>query len=140
MARGFESKSVESQQEEAQRARTLKPALTPEERARMQQRQAIELALAVERNGFVRRNAGNDFGFVLLAHALEELDRLVARHELALNRKILLRDFLHALLDGGEVALGEWPLVREVIIKTVLDDRSNRDLRLGEQLLHGLRE
>ena len=34
MARGFESKSVESQQEEAQRAKTLRPALTPEEQAR----------------------------------------------------------------------------------------------------------
>jgi len=49
MARGFESKSVESQQEEAQRARTLRPALSPEERARRQQREAIELALAAKR-------------------------------------------------------------------------------------------
>ena len=49
MARGFESKSVESQQEEAQRTRTLKPALSPEERARLEQRQAIELALAAKR-------------------------------------------------------------------------------------------
>ena len=34
MARGFESKSVESQQEEAQRAKTLRPALSAEEQAR----------------------------------------------------------------------------------------------------------
>ena len=49
MARGFESKSVESQQEEAQRKRELKPALTPEERVRLEQKQAIELALAAKR-------------------------------------------------------------------------------------------
>lgn len=49
MARGFESKSVESQQEEAQRTRTLKPALSPAERARREQREAIELALAAKR-------------------------------------------------------------------------------------------
>ena len=34
MARGFESKSVESQQEEAQRVKITRPALTPEEQAR----------------------------------------------------------------------------------------------------------
>ena len=46
MARGFESKNVEFQQEEAQRGRTVKPALTPEEKARAEQRQRLELARA----------------------------------------------------------------------------------------------
>lgn len=46
MARGFESKSVESQQEEAQRARSLGPALTAEEQARRSRRAGLELALA----------------------------------------------------------------------------------------------
>ena len=46
MARGFESKSVESQQEEAQRAKTLKPALTADEQARQARKTGLELALA----------------------------------------------------------------------------------------------
>ena len=46
MARGFESKSVESQQEEAQRAKSLRPALTPEEQARRTLKDGLELALA----------------------------------------------------------------------------------------------
>jgi hypothetical protein len=46
MARGFESKSVESQQEEAQRARTLKPALSPEEQTRLTRKTSLEMALA----------------------------------------------------------------------------------------------
>ena len=46
MARGFESKSVESQQEEAQRSRTLRPPVTPEEQARQSRRAGLELALA----------------------------------------------------------------------------------------------
>jgi len=46
MARGFESKSVESQQEESQRARTLKPALTAEEQDRAARKAGLELALA----------------------------------------------------------------------------------------------
>ena len=46
MARGWESKAVESQQDDAERARQLAPALTDEERARLQQRRTLELALA----------------------------------------------------------------------------------------------
>jgi hypothetical protein len=45
MARGFESKSVESQQEEAQRAKAFRPALSAEELARQAQRAGLELAL-----------------------------------------------------------------------------------------------
>lgn len=46
MARGFESKSVESQQEEAQRAKTMRPALTAEQQARAARKAGLELALA----------------------------------------------------------------------------------------------
>lgn len=43
MARGFESKMVEFNQEEAARARTPKPQVTAEDRARADKRRAIEL-------------------------------------------------------------------------------------------------
>ena len=46
MARGWESKAVESQQDDADRERRLKPELTEGERARLQQRCSFELALA----------------------------------------------------------------------------------------------
>ena len=46
MARGFESKSVESQQEEAQRVKTVRPPLPPEEQARQARKAGLELALA----------------------------------------------------------------------------------------------
>ena len=46
MARGWESKSIESQQEDARAATERKPALTPEARDRAQQRASLELALA----------------------------------------------------------------------------------------------
>ena len=46
MARGFESKSVESQQADAGRKTVLGPELTPEEKARIQQKGTLELALA----------------------------------------------------------------------------------------------
>ena len=46
MARGFESKSVESQQEEAQRSKITRPALSPEDQARQTRKAGLELALA----------------------------------------------------------------------------------------------
>ena len=46
MARGFESKDVEFQQAERERARPLGPALTPEARAAQARRRTIDLALA----------------------------------------------------------------------------------------------
>ena len=46
MARGWESKNIESQQEEAQRRRSAPPPLTPEEQARRARRQSLELARA----------------------------------------------------------------------------------------------
>ena len=46
MARGFESKDIEYQQAEAERAKTLGRALTAEERAAQDRRRSIELALA----------------------------------------------------------------------------------------------
>jgi hypothetical protein len=44
MARGWESKNVESQQEEAARSRRQTRSLTPEEQARQLRRQSLELA------------------------------------------------------------------------------------------------
>jgi hypothetical protein len=46
MARGFDSKFVESQQDEAQRDKSTGPALSAEERARLDRRRTLELALA----------------------------------------------------------------------------------------------
>jgi hypothetical protein len=46
MARGFESKSVESQQEEAQRHKVLKPELSLEAQQRAARKTGLELALA----------------------------------------------------------------------------------------------
>jgi hypothetical protein len=46
MARGFESKDVEFQQAEAQRAKPKGKPLTPEERGAQERRRTLELALA----------------------------------------------------------------------------------------------
>ena len=46
MARGFDSKFVEAQQEEAGRKEQLRPAMTPVQRQREAQRQSLQLAKA----------------------------------------------------------------------------------------------
>ncbi|MCC7177640.1 MAG: hypothetical protein IT177_04545 [Acidobacteria bacterium] len=46
MARGWESKAVESQQADAGQAKPDRPELTPAERDRLQERRSLELALA----------------------------------------------------------------------------------------------
>jgi hypothetical protein len=46
MARGFESKMVEFQQEEAARRRSAAPGLTGDEKARRSRREGLELARA----------------------------------------------------------------------------------------------
>jgi len=46
MARGWESKSIESQQDEAERKKAFRPARTPEDQAREGHRTSLELALA----------------------------------------------------------------------------------------------
>lgn len=46
MARGFDSKFVEAQQEEASRTHKMNPSLTPEQRESAERRASLELARA----------------------------------------------------------------------------------------------
>ena len=46
MARGWESKSIESQQDDARAEQATRPALTGEERARLNRRRTLEMAVA----------------------------------------------------------------------------------------------
>lgn len=75
MARGWESKNVESQQEEAQAARRLKPELSPEARARAERRQAAELALAAKRAELA--NSTSDAHRAYLTRAINDLTAIL---------------------------------------------------------------
>ena len=76
MARGWESKSVEAQQEEALRNRAMRPAATAAELAREEKRRVLELA---------RRRALDDLQRAtipahrqMLEHAIVSLDEQLA--------------------------------------------------------------
>jgi hypothetical protein len=73
MARGFESKDVEFQQAEAERGRTLTPALTPEQREVNARRGTLELSLARARADLtIARSAAHRRMLEQAIQALEE--------------------------------------------------------------------
>jgi hypothetical protein len=76
MARGFESKDVEFQQAEAERAKTFGQALTPEEREARTRRRTIELALIRARADLAA--ARSPTLKKMLAAAIAELERQLA--------------------------------------------------------------
>ena len=72
MARGFESKDVEFQQAEAERAKSVGPELTRAERAEREKRRSIELALARARNDLA--NARSSAHRQMLEQAIASLE------------------------------------------------------------------
>ena len=97
-----------------------------------------EPALAVQRDGLTGRDALDDFGLVLLADAAEKLGGLVTVPDLALDRLVAIHDVLHALLDDGQVVLGERFFPREIVVEAVFDRGADRHLRVGPEFLDGL--
>ena len=73
MARGFESKMVEFQQEEAAKGRSTAPALSADERARRIRRESLELARARAAADLARATAPAHRR--MLEQALAELDK-----------------------------------------------------------------
>jgi hypothetical protein len=59
MARGWESKSIEAQQDEAARQRTTRPAPTDEQLALAERRRTLELSRARARADLARATARN---------------------------------------------------------------------------------
>jgi hypothetical protein len=76
MARGFESKDVEFQQAEAERAKSVGPELTPAERTMREKRHSIELALSRARSDLANARSS--------AHR-QMLERAIAALEAKLN-------------------------------------------------------
>ncbi len=102
--------------------------------------QILPSSLTVQADRLVRGNGRDDFGLVVLAELFEVCDGGVARQNAAMHLEILGRDLGHALFDGDQVLGRKRPLVREIVIKAILDHRTNGDLRLRIQLLDRVRQ
>jgi hypothetical protein len=88
-----------------------------------------KIALAIERDRFILGDRGDDVGFVFLTHVAKQGHRLIAGHDRAPHREILPGQFLHLSLNGGEILKGERPLKGKIILKPILDHRTDCHLR-----------
>ena len=79
MARGFESKMVEFQQEEAARGKSTARSLSPEEKARQAKRTGLELARTRAADDLAR--ATNPAHRRMLEQALAALDQQLSQLE-----------------------------------------------------------
>ena len=98
------------------------------------------VALAVEGDGLVARDALDDLRLVLLAPLAEEPDRLVAAPHLARDGLVAVDDLAHAILHALQVLGREGLIAGEVVVEPVLDGRPDGDLRLRPELLDRLGE
>ena len=85
MARGWESKSIEAQQEDAAAKRTLEPALSAEEAARQTQR--ATLMLARTRALADLQHACAPAHRAMLEGAIADLDRRLADLDVSAERR-----------------------------------------------------
>jgi hypothetical protein len=76
MARGFDSKFIEAQQDEATREKKMNPAMTPEQRETDARRRALELSRARVRADLGRATAAAHRQ--MLEEALRSLDEQLA--------------------------------------------------------------
>jgi hypothetical protein len=77
MARGWESKAIESQQDDARRSQERKPVLSPEEQERLARRQTLELSRIRLANDLRRATAAPHRA--MLERALADLDAQLDR-------------------------------------------------------------
>jgi hypothetical protein len=76
MARGFESKDVEFQQAEAERRQSARPVLTADERAAIERRRTLELALMRAKGEMATARTARHRE--MLAQAIAALERQLA--------------------------------------------------------------
>mmetsp|Transcript_37514 Transcript_37514/g.87440 ORF Transcript_37514/g.87440 Transcript_37514/m.87440 type:complete len:538 (+) Transcript_37514:6674-8287(+) len=100
--------------------------------------EVLEGALGVERHVLAGRDAADDLGLVVLTQGLEMRHGVVARQHAANDLLVLLGQFGHLGLDRGQVLWRERALVGEVVVEAVVDDRADRDLGFGIELLDGV--
>ncbi len=100
--------------------------------------QVDEVAFAIQADRLVGRDGGDDLGLVLFPDAIEEYNGVIALPFLARDGFVLLRQLRHFLFNGCQILRREGTLVREVVIKAVVDHRTDGDLGIREQAFHGI--
>ena len=97
-----------------------------------------KISLLIERNDFVLRQVFDQLHLVILVLVSHELDSFFPRQLEAFQRIVGLDHLLHFLLDLQKILIVEFVLHIKVIIKSVIDRRSDSQLGIRPQFLHGL--
>jgi len=99
--------------------------------------QVDEITLTIQSNGFLTRDAVDDFGFIFFAHIPEEFHCFLTVPFFTYDFFIALDDFMHAGFDLFQIIRGESFLSGKVIIETIINGRANGDLSFRIQFLDG---
>ena len=99
-----------------------------------------KIALLKEGNLLALGNIRKQFQLIILFYAFDGLFRFRTGRRNALNGHISLNNALHFRLDFFEIGLIYGSLELEIVIKTVLNCRSDCKLHCGIHILHRLRE
>ena len=91
-------------------------------------------------DGRWRDDVVDDLRLVVFADLAEHRDRLVLVPDFADDRIVSIDNLAHLGFDFLEVFRRERRLAGKVIVKAVIDHRADRDLRVGIEFLHGLRQ
>ena len=100
--------------------------------------QIHEFALTVKADYRILRQILDQLHLIVFVSLLHEGDRLITGKRKALQRQALLHDLLHFLFDCGKILAGNGLLKFKIIVKAVLDGRSDRQLRIRIQALYRL--
>src|SRR5579871_847357 len=88
----------------------------------------VPVAVIVDRDFFLRRQITDQLGLVMFADLLEVADGLITRPDSAASRQVTRDNLMHPRFDLRQIVGMERLLAGEVIVKTVLDRRTDRDL------------
>ena len=99
--------------------------------------QVLEVALAIEGQGFAFRDGVDQLRLVVLALLFEVGNGLVTGKLAPGDWQVGGGQFVHAGFDQGQIVGGEGALEGEVVEEALFDDRADGDLGAREQLLHG---
>ena len=99
--------------------------------------QVKPVALLVNFQIFTGRNGVDEFNLEGLAFGFEQAANIVALPNFLGKRLVARDDLAHLGLDRRKIIGGKGLFAVKIVVKSVLDHRSNRDLRLGPERLHG---
>ena len=97
--------------------------------------QICEFSLTIERNGCILRQILNQFYFIWFSLFFHEFNSFCSWKCEFFQTCAFLDDLLHLFFDVIQIFSGEWCMVK-IIIKSVFDRWSDRQLGFREKILH----